>query len=585
MAKLRDRLINRHGSTVNFEQATTALIGDISTNDGVLSQGEIAVLNGDDVQLIVTLNAAGDGLISFPSTTGVQNIVNNIVYGEEGGEGETNSIVERFNSLKLEPASAVTEGFSATYQLSVLDASGDTVSSLGKIDIPKDKVVESGQVLQVTSAETPYDGAVVGDWYIDIVIANSNNQHIYIPAKGLVDIYTSANAGISVNGYQLTLNVKADDPYITIGENGIQSKVGTDTAKTAIDEAIETAVNNALTGGEGSATKIVSDITKEATDTLRIHYTNNSIDDSAITFTYDTAMPDELTTPNAIGGIAAGITAETLKEKKLSEVLDMILFPELNPTVTNPTASISFTSGFSNNGIYEVGAAAPTADNFSTGLNRGSYKVAGQADKFRAGTLDEGSSFIYYGGNTGTTTLPLTITLGTMQYNYHAAYGQGEEGVTSYGNPATHDANGSAITNPLLAGSVNSGAVNIFGTYPYFCNGASASSQNQDSNLPSSVTANTKLPLQKWTDTLVGAKFASEAATGTRLVFEFPSTKNVTKVEFMNTVSGKWEAFTGYTTEAAGEKQIQSNNVAYTRLTTNGSLSGALQLRFTVANA
>lgn len=141
------------------------------------------------------------------------------------------------------------------------------------------------------------------------------------------------------------------------------------------------------------------------------------------------------------------------------------------------------------------------------------------------------------------------------------------------------------MTNPLTAGSVNSSGVTIYGTYPYFCNGASASSSNQESSLPTEVTSNTKLPLQKWTDTLVGAKFASEAATKTRLLFEFPATKKVTKVEFMNTVSGKWEAFTAYTTGSAGNKTIQDTEISYSNLTTNGALSGALQLRFTIANA
>lgn len=85
----------------------------------------------------------------------------------------------------------------------------------------------------------------------------------------------------------------------------------------------------------------------------------------------------------------------------------------------------------------------------------------------------------------------------------------------------------------------------------------------------------------------MGAKFASEASTGTRLVFEFPATKQVTKVEFMNTVSGKWEVFASgnYAVSSSGNKTVQGVSVAYKKLTTQGALSGALQLRFTLANA
>lgn len=300
---------------------------------------------------------------------------------------------------------------------------------------------------------------------------------------------------------------------------------------------------------------------------------------AALDMKYQSAMPNELTVPKAVGGITAGTTAESLKAKTVDQVLDDLIFPEVQPTVQNPSASISLKDGFNANGIYEVGATAPAAEtNFTTGFNRGTVTCPGRDNQNRAGELQSGSSFIYYGGNVETKELPAAITLGTMQYNYQAAYAQGDTLLTSKGNKA------SLSPNPLTAGTVNSSAVNIYGTYPYFCNGASASSSNQDSSLPSEVTADTKLPLQKWTDTLVGAKFASEASTGTRLVFEYPSTKKVTKVEFMNTVSGKWENFTGYTTAVAGNKKIQNKDVAYTKLTTNGALSGALQLRFTIAN-
>lgn len=295
---------------------------------------------------------------------------------------------------------------------------------------------------------------------------------------------------------------------------------------------------------------------------------------------YQSAMPNELTVPNAVGGITAGTTAESLKGKTLDQVLDDLLFPEVQPTVGNPSASIALKGGFSANGIYEVGAAAPVnPTNFTTGFNQGNVTCPGKPNQKRAGALQSESSFIYYGGDTGETELPAKIVLGAMQYNYQASHAQGDTLVTSKGNKATVD------PNPLPAGTVNSPAVTIYGTYPYFCNGASASSSAQDGSLPGSVAPDTKLPLVRWDATLVGAKFASEAATGTRLVFDFPATKNVTKVEFMNTVSGKWENFSGFTTSELGNKEIQSQQVAYKRLTTNGALSGALQLRFTIANA
>lgn len=294
---------------------------------------------------------------------------------------------------------------------------------------------------------------------------------------------------------------------------------------------------------------------------------------------YQSELPDELTTPSKHGGLAAGTAVSALKQKTLSQLFDDILFEEIQPTVKNPSCSISPKGSWANNGIYEVGAAAPSdaGTDFNISFNRGACTVVGQPTKYRAGTetgrdVKLGSSALAAGSK---------ITLGTMTYNLTINHGAGDTLLTSKGNKATN-----VSPNPLTAGSVKS-SCNIYGTYPFFCNGQSASSSNQDTNLPSAVTPNTKLPLIRWTDALIGAKFASEATTGTRLEFIFPKAKNVTKVEFFNTVSGKWEVFGSdkYSIAPTTQQTVQGTPVDYNKLTTTGSMSGALQLRFTLANA
>lgn len=297
---------------------------------------------------------------------------------------------------------------------------------------------------------------------------------------------------------------------------------------------------------------------------------------------YTTDLPDSLVVPQTIGGINKGTKVSDLKGSTISQMFDNLLFPEVQPTIQAPSATIHFKDTFSSNGVYEVGTTAPIAANFNTSFDRGTCTVVGQANKNRAGNLDSGNSFIYYGGNTSTKTLPAKVTLGTMQYNYHAAYAQGDTLVTSKGNKA------SVTPNPLPAGSVDSSNLTIFGTYPYYCNGQSASSSSGDSNFPTSATPDTKLPLYKWTDTLVGAKFASEAATGTRMQFMYSNRKKVTKVEFYNSISGKWETFdTSNYNAKSGIKtySVQGTNETYNILTTTGPLSGSVQYRFTMTNA
>lgn len=297
---------------------------------------------------------------------------------------------------------------------------------------------------------------------------------------------------------------------------------------------------------------------------------------------YTTNLPDSLVVPQTIGGINRGTKVSDLEGSTISQMFDNLLFPEVQPTIQAPSATIYFKDTFSSNGIYEVGATAPIAANFNTSFNRGTCTVVGQANKNRAGNLDSSNSFIYYGGNTSTKVLPAKVTLGTMQYNYHVAYAQGDTLITSKGNKA------SVTPNPLPADSVNSNNLTIFGTYPYYCNGQSASSSSGDSNFPASATPDTKLPLYKWTDTLVGAKFASEAATGTRMQFMYSNRKKVTKVEFYNSISGKWETFStsNYNDKSSTKTySVQGTNETYNILTTTGPLSGSVQYRFTMTNA
>lgn len=64
---------------------------------------------------------------------------------------------------------------------------------VGTINIPKDLVVKSGTVRTVIVADEPYEGAVVGDKFIDIEIQNQS-EHLYIPANSLVDIYTGGTS-------------------------------------------------------------------------------------------------------------------------------------------------------------------------------------------------------------------------------------------------------------------------------------------------------------------------------------------------------------------------------------------------------
>lgn len=95
---------------------------------------------------------------------------------------------------------------------------------IGRIDLAKELVVTSGSVKEVTEAGKPYDGAVVGDKYIELVIANQDKP-IYVPAKDLVDIYTAA--------------AEAAEVQVAISNENVISATLTDAVKEKLNKAHE----------------------------------------------------------------------------------------------------------------------------------------------------------------------------------------------------------------------------------------------------------------------------------------------------------------------------------------------------------
>lgn len=100
--------------------------------------------------------------------------------------------------------------FAAVY---ILTIDGEQVGDA--IEIPKDLSVHSGEILYVTTADQPYEGAQVGDAYISLSV--QNDGHVYIPIPNA----TTTQAGLMSAADKTKLNgltpggggVSLDDVY------------------------------------------------------------------------------------------------------------------------------------------------------------------------------------------------------------------------------------------------------------------------------------------------------------------------------------------------------------------------------------
>ena len=168
--------------------ATVGTIGDSTTDTDLANvkaikdfvAAEIAKIPAQvDYTVTITDETAGTG----------EKTKQTIKQGKAGSEKEVGTIV--VPDLKMEVKAAPNDGYLKTYQFTY--GTGTTF----EVDIPKDLVVESGEVITVTD-ENPISGLTNGT-YLKLVIVNQT-EPVYIDVKDLCDVYTGKTAtdGVSV---------------------------------------------------------------------------------------------------------------------------------------------------------------------------------------------------------------------------------------------------------------------------------------------------------------------------------------------------------------------------------------------------
>ena len=162
---------------------------------------------------------------------------------------------------------AAEDGYFATYYLTK-----DNVQTGEKINIPKDYLVKEAELLEVTEADTPYTGAVIGDKYIDFTIntqaADEDERHIYLPVKDLVDVYTGGN-GVNIDASNI-VSVQIDAANangLAVDSTGLKLNLATTSAAGAMSAADKTKLNTAVS--EEQLTAIENEV-----DTLQTEVSN-----------------------------------------------------------------------------------------------------------------------------------------------------------------------------------------------------------------------------------------------------------------------------------------------------------------------
>lgn len=166
-----------------------AAINEVLANEGALSSLTTTAKNTlaaaiNEIDDHTDTNTTAIGTLSSLETTAKTNLVAAI--------NELKGIADDIQTdmiVTLNVASTPTTGYLKTYEIYQGGSSaGDLV---GKIDIPKDMVIQSGRVV-VNPTGQP------AGTYIELTLANADSTKIYINVEDLVDVYTVAASATQV---------------------------------------------------------------------------------------------------------------------------------------------------------------------------------------------------------------------------------------------------------------------------------------------------------------------------------------------------------------------------------------------------
>lgn len=132
-----------------------------------------------------------DNSASGLTATDVKSAIDEVASQSAGGVGS--------KTIFVEDKSASQSVYAKVYEIyQCATQAEESASTLrGTINIPKDLFIKSASVETVTVADEPYEGAEVGDKYIDIEVQNQTD-HIYVPCNSLVDEYTAEQGATQI---------------------------------------------------------------------------------------------------------------------------------------------------------------------------------------------------------------------------------------------------------------------------------------------------------------------------------------------------------------------------------------------------
>lgn len=190
--------------------AATTLMSGLMTPEDRIMLNELAASGGLDKLVAV------DGSISIVDGEDGKKNISVAISAQEGNALQKNAdglfvpTAQEVNvpEYSIEKQPSPEEGYASSYKLKKV-INGEATYVGDTINIAKDMVLQSAVLKKVTEADVPYEGAVVGDPYIEMAFNDAAASHIYVPVKDLVDTYIPGD-GIKIENNVISVDLGPD---------------------------------------------------------------------------------------------------------------------------------------------------------------------------------------------------------------------------------------------------------------------------------------------------------------------------------------------------------------------------------------
>lgn len=270
-------------------------------------------------------------------------------------------------------------------------------------------------------------------------------------------------------------------------------------------------------------------------------------------------MGDGSVSATTIGGLSTGTDVSGMN---VADVIGMIIAPEYAPVWYDATASL----GYGGSSVQEVGSVTPL---------KSAFTASGSAARA------VGKTTAYGGQHTDTISGDFGIEVtepSSKTFTLARVYAKGSSKVVSSKGNETRKTSTSANTllsvaqsnqyvgsDFLIIGMTRNASKTISYVYPVY-------------GTTSEIGSLTKQPLS--TSKSFELSMPSED-TANKHSFAVASIYTVTKIEILNTLSGKYEVYQGRWQQSSISYTLGSSSVRYTRYTRNDGTNGATQFKIT----